>query len=99
MSIQVGLYAHKCKTCGKEFEGRSEWVYKAETSKGKKAYNWFCSHKCIRQYEKEHTKVKKPTEAQQRILDLLDKGIPPTEAGRMLGITYGAVAKVRDKWR
>ena len=96
--IQIGLYPHKCKQCGKKFEGRSEWVYKLEKQKGSKDYIWFCSHKCIRQYEKDHTKVKKPSEREQQILDLLKKGYTPTEAAKKLGITYGAVAKVRDKW-
>ena len=95
----VGLYKHKCKQCMKEFECRREYAYKIPFSKNDGRYYWFCSYKCIRAYERDHDKRKKPTEAQKRILDLLDSGMKLADAARMLGMRYSQVAFIRDKFR
>lgn len=51
------LYPHKCKTCGKKFEGGSQYAYKIEIRGSK--YIWFCSWHCIREYRKTHKERRK----------------------------------------
>lgn len=95
--IHVGLYPHKCKQCGKKFEARSEYAYKLHKFKTSDDFVWFCSYSCLRAYEEKHKK--KPGERDQKVLDLLDLGITPTEVGNMLGLTCQKVAYIRDKWK
>ena len=58
--IQIGLYPHKCKNCGKRFEARSEYVYKRDRANKSKEFDWFCSYRCLREAElKEVTKKSK----------------------------------------
>ena len=45
------LYPHKCKQCGKRFEGAKEWAYK-DVSKGMKRAIYFCSWRCLREFDK-----------------------------------------------
>ena len=47
----LGLYPHKCRQCGKEFEGRREYAFKVPKRPGWDKYYYFCSHKCFRAYE------------------------------------------------
>ena len=104
-NIQVGLYSHKCKQCGKDFECRAEHRYKIVRYGRIDCYDWFCSWKCIQAYReintkiKMNSKVKKPNERDQKILDMLDKGLSLTEIGKRFGLSRGAIGKVRDKWR
>lgn len=95
----IGLYPHKCKKCGKKFEARSEYAYKLHKFKTSDEFVWFCSYRCLRAYENTHSKKKKPSEREQEILNLIAKGINLTDVGRRFGITYQAVAYIRDKWR
>ena len=57
MGIQAfDLYKRKCKQCGKPFESCKEYAYKAEKRKGKGEYFYFCSWRCLRQYQETHRK-------------------------------------------
>ena len=96
--IQVGLFPHKCKECGKKFEARAEYAYKLHKYKTCDEFIWFCSYRCLRAYEGKHSRKKKPSQRDREILDLLAQGVCPTEIGKRLGMTYQAVAYVRDKW-
>ena len=96
--VQIGLYPHKCKLCGKKFEARSEYAYKLHRYKSSDDFDWFCSYKCLREYETKHKRKKIPTGREQEILDLLKQGVNPTEVGKRFGVTYQHVAQVRDKW-
>lgn len=97
--VRIGLYPHKCKECSKKFEARSEYAYKLHRFRSSDDYDWFCSYKCLRAFEAKHSKKKKPSEREQEILDLLKRGINPTEVGKKLGMSYQMVAYIRDKWR
>lgn len=44
------LYPRRCKQCGKRFESCVEWAYKIEKSTDR--YWYFCTWKCLREYEK-----------------------------------------------
>ena len=92
----VWLFPHKCRVCGKKFECRNEYVYKILDGK---SFAWFCSYRCMREYEKNHEKKKKPTKRQQEVLDLLEQGYTLTKVGEILGTSYHWVGHVRDKWR
>ena len=56
------LIPHKCKQCGKKFEGTKDYAYKIGHEK--KGYKWFCSWHCLRDYQK----GVKPGETVQRDL-------------------------------
>lgn len=45
------LYPHKCRQCGKRFEGSIEWAYKESKGK-KKGFIYFCSWRCLREFDK-----------------------------------------------
>lgn len=53
----VYLKGRKCVFCGKEFYARcdrSEWAYKTRKKYNENGdYNFFCSWKCLRKFEKE----------------------------------------------
>ena len=51
----IGLYKHRCRVCGKEFECRSSYAYKRGRNDN---YIWFCSWHCIREYDKRIEKKK-----------------------------------------
>ncbi len=95
----IGLYPRKCKQCGKKFDCRKEYRYKILRYGSEECYDWFCSWKCIQAYRREHTKVKKPDERDQKILNLLDCGRSLAETGEMMGLSRKVVIRVRDKWR
>ena len=46
------LYQRKCEVCGKRFESCVEYAYKVQKKKHKDRYYYFCSWRCLRQYEK-----------------------------------------------
>ena len=97
--IQVGLYPHKCKMCGKRFEARKEYAYKLHRYKSSDDYDWFCSYKCLRQYERKKRSERHPTVREQDYLDLLDDGLTIAEIARREGVNEQRVRFVRDKWR
>lgn len=97
--VQIGLYPHKCKECGKKFEARSEYAYKLHRYKSSDDFEWFCSYKCLREYEKTHSRKKKPTVCEQKYLDLLDTGLTITEVARLKNVNVSFVGRVKHKWR
>ena len=99
VSKNIGLYPHKCKQCGKEFECRSEWAYKLPR-KGRLDHFWFCTHRCIRAYEEalQEKKMRTPSERDREILELLAEGVGATEIARKMGLSYYQVVRIRDKW-
>ena len=42
----------KCKTCGKEFIARENWVYKRVDRN--RCYKWFCSWSCLKKFDEKH---------------------------------------------
>ena len=42
----------KCAVCGKDMYAGEEWAYKRRDGKGKP--KWFCSYKCMREYDKKN---------------------------------------------
>ena len=58
----LGLHKRKCTQCGKIFEGRREYAYKIPDRNITDKYFYFCSWKCLRLYENEHTNWKKKKE-------------------------------------
>lgn len=52
----LGLYSHICKICGKKFECTTEYVYKRP--KKHDSYFYFCSYKCLREYDNNKSKEK-----------------------------------------
>ena len=50
------LYPHKCRQCGKRFEGSVEWAYKESKGK-KKGFIYFCSWRCLREFDKGRRKA------------------------------------------
>ena len=58
MMMGFELYPHKCRNCGKTFECGKQWAYKA--SRGGDKFWWYCSWKCVRQWEKDHQDSRKP---------------------------------------
>lgn len=98
--IQVGLYSHRCGECGKGFECRREYAYKIHKYQSSDDFVWFCSYRCLRQYEKTHQKPEKqPTRREQEYLDQLDSGLTIEEIARREGVNPQRVRFVRDKWR
>lgn len=95
---KVGLYEHKCKQCGKHFECRSEYAYKLSKRNSTKGFHYFCSYKCLRAYEEEHSKKKKPNEKERQMLELLKAGIGLNEISRQLDVSKSYVTMTRDKW-
>ena len=94
----VGLHEHTCKQCGKDFECRTEYVYKLPTNKGD-VYHWFCSYKCIQKYREEHKKTKLPRDKDKLILAMLDRGMTQAEVGEYFHMTSQSVGRVKQKWR
>jgi len=45
----IGLHAHTCAICGKEFEARAEYVYKVKDPQGRNLI-WMCSYSCMTKY-------------------------------------------------
>lgn len=98
--LLIGLYPHKCASCGKSFEARREYAYKLHKYKTSDDFVWFCSYKCLRLYEKKNIKPKiRPTPREQEYLDLLSSGLTVTEVARHEGVDEQRVRFVRDKWR
>ena len=60
-----------CKCCGKQFDTPTgEWAYKKYKGQG---WIWFCSWKCMRQWERVHEISK--IERRERILQALADGL------------------------
>ena len=97
--VQIGLYPHKCGECGKRFEARTEYAYKLHRFKTSDDFIWFCSYKCLREYEKNHSRIKQPTACEQVYLDLLDTGLTITEVSRLKGVNASFVGRIKHKWR
>ena len=102
-TIQVetmGLHPRTCQQCGKGFESRSDYAYRKETGHGKSI--WFCSHKCIRAFEREalvrNRRGKAPGDDAQKILRLLKRGLSQSQVADELGIRPQRVAEIRDRW-
>lgn len=51
------LYQRRCYQCGKRFEGAKEWAYKEERQKRKGRYFYFCSWRCLREFDKGRKKA------------------------------------------
>lgn len=99
MKETMGLFERKCTQCGKTFEARSEWAYRIPKTRSSCAYFWFCQHKCIRAYEREHTKPQeRPTKWQEAVLKRLEELHSLAEVAREFGISYKRVSNIRDKW-
>lgn len=94
---QMGLHPHVCRQCGKHFECRQEYTYKVHKYGSVVQYHWFCSWKCLREFE--INKAKRPTKREEQFLELLDSGESLAETARKLGVSPTRVMKVRDKWR
>lgn len=50
------LYQRKCEVCGKRFESCVEYAYKVQKKKHKDRYYYFCSWRCLRQYQNVNAK-------------------------------------------
>lgn len=57
MNKAFDLYARKCHQCGKRFESGTEWAYKCDKQKGKKGKYYFCSWRCLRQFDRTRKKA------------------------------------------
>lgn len=99
MKETMGLIERKCAQCGRTFEARMEWAYKITKPGSICTYFWFCRHKCIRAYEREHTKPQeRPTKLQEAILERLEELHSLAEVAREFGVSYKRVQNIRDKW-
>ena len=92
----IGIYTHKCHTCEKKFECRSDYGWKKPIGKKGNLFAWFCSYSCMRVYER--GKARKPTKRQKEIMDTLKSTKNIEETARILGIKRGRVVAVRDQW-
>lgn len=85
----------KCHKCGKLFIASSpeEWVYKRRINNYPK---YFCSWKCLRDYDKNHgTKA----ERQEKIIRALEDGIPVEEICKKLDVDRSNVTYWQRKMR
>ena len=74
-------FTQKCEICGKEIvtHGAKNWGYKIKEPKG--PYKFFCSYKCQRKYEKDHTEKKVDVIAQAAAEEAKKPKKMPTERG------------------
>lgn len=98
--IQIGMYPRKCRNCGKEFECRKEWGWKIPRNRNNGTYFYFCRYSCMREYEKAKEARKKPkmTPMTMQVLGLLREGYNQSEAGRIVGMTYKQVNRIKEAW-
>ena len=97
--IQVGLYPHKCKQCGKRFEARREYAYKLPKFHKTEEYYWFCSYKHLRQYEQEHSSVKKLTPREAEAIRMVEQGFTTMEIATKMGVSRNRVFAIKEKWQ
>ena len=96
--IQIGLYPHKCKQCGKRFEARREYAYKLPKFHRTDDYDWFCSYKHLRQYEQEHSLKEKLTAREVEAINLMEQGLKTMEIATRMGVSRNRVLAIKDKW-
>ncbi|MBP5727052.1 MAG: hypothetical protein J6Y48_08250 [Clostridia bacterium] len=82
-----------CENCGKQFMMQSaDWVYRTWK---KNLPIYFCSWKCMREYEQKHPKDR--AGERERIIQALKDGLSVQEIRDMLGADVGKIQYWKNK--
>ena len=79
-----------CVKCGKTFEMPcGDWAYKKYKGRG---IQYFCSWKCIREWEKEHEKPARKIDEREKIIQALSDGLSVKEVSVLLDVDASKVS-------